>query len=438
MAAAATPNMLSPRARVLVASADSAFRKRLMTDPLYASAWREEVCGGAHALARLGEIRCDSVLLDRHLPDLDAGEVAECIRKLYPLVSVEFVDSRRVRVEAQDVGLRETVREEYVAEELPECCTARVAKIGAGLAARCAAGTTATAVSAAAIPAVIQAARRAERQLAFREEAPFDGMVGESIAMQQVYTLGRMVAPRDTSVLIMGETGTGKELVAQGIHALSARAKQPCVVVNCAAIPDALLESELFGYARGAFTGAVQSRLGRIHMAQGGTLFLDEIGDLPLSMQAKLLRFLQNGEVQRLGSSEVYRVDVRVVCATNVSLAAMVEARKFRPDLYYRLAVFPIVMPPLRMRSEDIPSLVRHFLAQFSADVSVGERTVSAEALAWLTRERWPGNVRELQHAVERAFILAGNETELQLEHFKSFLELSGELDEHQRAQGRD
>jgi transcriptional regulator with GAF, ATPase, and Fis domain len=421
--AAAMPNILSRRTRVLVASADSGFRKRLMTDPLYAGALREEVCGGAHALARLGEIRCDSVLLDRHLPDLDAGEVAECIRKLYPLVSVEFVDSHRVHVEAQDVGLREAFREGYVAEELPEFRAAR---------------TTARAVSPAAIlaeiPAAISAARGAERRLAYREEAPFEGMVGESIAMQQVYTLGRMVAPRDTTVLIMGETGTGKELVAQGIHALSARAKQPCVVVNCAAIPDALLESELFGYARGAFTGAVQSRLGRIHMAQGGTLFLDEVGDLPLSMQAKLLRFLQNGEVQRLGSSEVYRVDVRVVCATNVSLAAMVEARKFRPDLYYRLAVFPIVMPPLRMRSEDIPALVRHFLAQFSADVRVEERTVSAEALSWLTRERWPGNVRELQHAVERAFILAGNETELQLEHFKSFLELSGELGEYQRA----
>jgi transcriptional regulator of aromatic amino acid metabolism len=433
MAAAATPNILSPRTRVLVASADSGFRKRLMTDPLYAGAWREEVCGGAHALTRLGEIRCDSVLLDRHLPDLDAGEVAEYIRKLYPLVSVEFVDSHRVDLEAQDAELRE----EYVAEEMPELCAADMAaaeitrvEIGTGWGARRVAGATATAVS----PTAISAGARAERRLVLREEAPFDGMVGESIAMQQVYALGRIVAPRDTSVLIMGETGTGKELVAQGIHALSARAKQPCVVVNCAAIPDALLESELFGYARGAFTGAVQSRLGRIHMAQGGTLFLDEVGDLPLSMQAKLLRFLQNGEVQRLGSSEVYRVDVRVVCATNVSLAAMVEARKFRQDLYYRLAVFPIVMPPLRMRSGDIPALVRHFLARFSADVSVEERTVSAEALAWMTRERWPGNVRELQHAVERAFILAGNETELQLEHFKSFLELSGEMSEYQRA----
>jgi transcriptional regulator with GAF, ATPase, and Fis domain len=208
-------------------------------------------------------------------------------------------------------------------------------------------------------------------------------------------------------------------LVAQGIHELSARRKQPCVVVNCAAIPEALLESELFGHARGAFTGAVQSRLGRIHMAQGGTLFLDEIGDLPLSMQAKLLRFLQDGEVQRLGSSEVYRVDVRVVCATNVSLHEMVQAKRFRQDLYYRLAVFPIVVPALRARIEDIPLLAKYFLARFSADVALPERTLAGEALEMLLEQKWPGNVRELQHALERAFILAGNEAELRVEQFR-------------------
>src|SRR5215470_18639167 len=159
-----------------------------------------------------------------------------------------------------------------------------------------------------------------------------------------------MVASRDTAVLITGETGTGKELVAAAIHQLSRRSRNPLVVVNCAAIPEALLEAELFGHARGAYTGAVQSRLGRIHVAQGGTLFLDEVGELPLSMQAKLLRFLQNGEVQRLGSSDVYRVDVRVVCATNVRLLDLVQTKQFRLDLYYRLEIFPIAVPPLRAR----------------------------------------------------------------------------------------
>jgi transcriptional regulator with GAF, ATPase, and Fis domain len=386
------------RARVMVASADSEFRRRVMTNPLYATAHREEAFGGAHALARLGEIRCESVLLDRNLPDLDAGEVAEIIRKRYPQTQVEMVDSREVCDAPQDVEVREAVK------------------------------TREGAPTKKSVEAMGHELSGMHPRLTFQEEGQLPGMVGNSWAMQRVYALARMVAPRDTTVLIIGETGTGKELVAQGIHELSARRKQPYVVVNCAAIPEALLESELFGHARGAFTGAVQSRLGRIHMAQGGTLFLDEIGDLPLSMQAKLLRFLQNGEVQRLGSSEVYRVDVRVVCATNVSLHEMVRARKFREDLYYRLAVFPIVVPALRIRADDIPLLAKHFLAQFSADVALPERTVTANAMAALILQKWPGNVRELQHVLERAFILAGNETELGGEQFRPPGELGNEL----------
>jgi DNA-binding NtrC family response regulator len=418
MSATATSNALLPRTRVLVASADSGFRKQLMTDPLYASAWREEASGGAHALARLGEMRCDSVLLDRHLPDLDAAEVAELIHQRYPLINVEFVDSHKAYAKAQDVEIRER-RDEDRGDGSPEsegAPTIEKPTIPAN-GARGAAESTFL---------------RAQKRLAFGEEGTFGGMVGASRAMQQVYVLARMVAGRDTTVLIMGETGTGKEMVAQGIHALSARAKHPCLVVNCAAIPEALLESELFGHARGAFTGAVQSRLGRIHMAQGGTLFLDEIGDLPLSMQAKLLRFLQNGEVQRLGSSEVYRVDVRVLCATNASLLAMVKAKKFRQDLYYRLAVFPIVMPPLRARAEDVPELARYFLATLCADLELGERTVDDAALEALQNAPWPGNVRELQHAVERAFILAGNETVLRPEHFRSFTEMSSDVEQYE------
>jgi transcriptional regulator with GAF, ATPase, and Fis domain len=204
---------------------------------------------------------------------------------------------------------------------------------------------------------------------------------------------------------------------------LSSRAGQPFVAVNCAAIPEALLEAELFGHARGAFTGAVQSRLGRIHVAQGGTLFLDEIGELPLGMQAKLLRFLQNGEVQRLGSSDVYKVDVRVVCATNVRLFELVQAKQFRMDLYYRMAVFPIMLPPLRERRDDIATLAKHFLAATLKEASLPEKYISEQALALLEQSNWIGNVRELQHAIERACILATTEDELREEHFPQLTE---------------
>jgi transcriptional regulator with GAF, ATPase, and Fis domain len=254
-------------------------------------------------------------------------------------------------------------------------------------------------------------------------------MIGTGRAIQLVYRLARMVAGRDTTVLITGETGTGKELVAEALHHLSPRVRQPFVVVNCAAIPEALLESELFGHARGAFTGAVQSRLGRIHVAQGGTLFLDEIGELPLSMQAKLLRFLQNGEVQRLGSPDVHRVDVRVVCASNVRLFDLVQAKQFRQDLYYRLAIFPLVLPPLRERIDDISSLAAHFLALLSAENGLPLKQLSGTSLDFLRHLPWPGNVRELQHVIERAFILSGAETQLCVKHLQQFGE-GGQLSE--------
>lgn len=238
-------------------------------------------------------------------------------------------------------------------------------------------------------------------------------MIGSSALMQLVYRLARMVARRDTTVLITGETGTGKELVAEAIHKMSPRSRHPFVVVNCAAIPEALFESELFGHARGAFTGAIQSRLGRAHMAQGGTLFLDEIGELPLSMQAKLLRFLQNGEVQRLGSSDIYRVDVRIICATNVRLAELVHAKHFREDLFYRMAVFPIAVPALRDHPEDVSALGNHFLGKLCSDIGVPKKWLNSAAHDFLCQARWAGNVRELQHVLERVFILSGNELEI-------------------------
>jgi DNA-binding NtrC family response regulator len=384
MGAMATPAVARGRGRILVASGNERFRKELLRNPVYADALSEEAVGGAHALARLNEFVCDSVLLDQHLPDLDATEVADLIRQRYPHVEVELVDSRSTgRADGVSAGSPESEAED-------EPC-----------------GTTECAS---------QAARAAEETGANCE--PLPNMIGESAAIREVYRLVRLVAGRETTVLVTGETGTGKELVARAIHQLSRRARGPFVVVNCAAIPEALLEAELFGHARGAYTGAVQSRLGRIHVAQGGTLFLDEIGELPLSMQAKLLRFLQNGEVQRLGSPDIHRVDVRVVCATNQRLEELVRAKQFREDLYYRLAVFPIAVPPLRERRPDIALLARHFLEQLAAGGGFERKELPAEAELLLERCAWSGNVRELENAIERAFILGGNETVLRAEHF--------------------
>jgi transcriptional regulator with PAS, ATPase and Fis domain len=230
--------------------------------------------------------------------------------------------------------------------------------------------------------------------------------------MQRTYTLTRMVAMRDTTVLVTGESGTGKDLVAQEIHLVSPRRKQPFVVVNCSAIPETLLEAELFGYTKGSFTGALQSRIGRIHAAHGGTLFLDEIGDMPLSLQSKILRFLEQGEVQRLGSNDNFKVDVRVVAATNADLKKLIAEQRFREDLYYRLAVFPIHLPPLRERMEDLEELALAFVAKFQPGVAL-----SRDALDIMAQHRWPGNVRELRNAIERATILVGNGQEIKPEH---------------------
>ena len=235
-------------------------------------------------------------------------------------------------------------------------------------------------------------------------------MIGDSLAMQPVYRLARRVASHNVPVLITGPTGVGKELVAQAIHALSRRASRPMVTITCAAIPDALMESELFGFTRGAFTGAVQSHLGRIHAAQGGTLFLDEVGEVPLAMQAKLLRFLESGELQRLGSRDVFQMDVRVIAATNADLAGRVREGSFRDDLYYRLAVFPIALPPLVERDDDVLLLARHFLEGSGL-------SLTTEAEAQLRRYDWRGNVRELRHVIERAIILASPSTMIDATH---------------------
>src|SRR5215470_11763816 len=236
------------------------------------------------------------------------------------------------------------------------------------------------------------------------------GMVGRSAALRNVLEQLEMVASTDATVLICGETGTGKELVARAVHNLSARRTSPFVTCSCAAIPTGLLESELFGHERGAFTGAVVQRIGRFELANRGTIFLDEIGEAPLELQPKLLRILQEREFERLGNSRTLRTDARLVAATNVDLPRMVDAQRFRADLYYRLNVFPLRVPPLRERPEDIPLLVRHFVCDYASRMHRNITVIASAAMDALVRYSWPGNVRELQHLIERAVILSPSE----------------------------
>jgi DNA-binding NtrC family response regulator len=379
----------------IVASPDPMLRKRVLQQLATQNCFAREAGGGAEALALIEEGSCRALLLDQSLPDLDADELVTMIRTRHPQVEIVVLDGQN------GIGDRDAE---------PSSCT-----------------------DSSELFRLLQNSRepRIPSELAEPPGWPLSiapayedgieglpGMTGRSPSLRRVYRLARLVAPRTTTVLLTGETGTGKELVARALHALSPRREKPFVVINCAAIPEPLLEAELFGYNRGAFTGAVQSRAGRIQMAHGGTALLDEVGDLPLSMQAKLLRFLQEGEVQRLGSSDALRVDARVIAATNANLRRLVKEGRFRDDLYYRLAVFPIEIDPLRLRREDIAPLSQEFLAFFCHEVRVPAKTFSPVAARALEHYSWPGNVRELRQVVERAFILAEDQQELRTELF--------------------
>jgi len=249
-------------------------------------------------------------------------------------------------------------------------------------------------------------------------EPPFEGIVGESRPLRDALQQVEIVAQTDATVLVLGETGTGKELIARAIHKRSGRRERSFVKINCAAIPSALLESELFGHERGAFTGAIARRIGRFEAANGGTLFLDEVGEIPLELQPKLLRVLQEQEFERLGGARTIKSNVRLVAATNRDLARMVDEHRFRDDLYYRLNVFPIYAPPLRERPEDIEPLIRHFARHFAARMQRRIEVIPTETLDALRRYAWPGNVRELENLIERAVILsAGPRLTVPLEH---------------------
>ena len=249
--------------------------------------------------------------------------------------------------------------------------------------------------------------RKARQQRVPHAGRNFEEIVGTSDALKAVLKLVEVVARTGSAVLVLGETGTGKELIARAIHKISSRANRPFVKINCAAIPSGLLESELFGHEKGAFTGAVTRKIGRFELAHGGTLFLDEVGDILLELQPKLLRVLQEQEFERLGSTHTQRVDVRVIAATNRNLAQMVEQKEFRNDLFFRLSVFPIMIPPLRDRVEDIPPLVRHFVDTYATRMNKRIETIPDEMMGAFCRHSWPGNIRELQNFIERTMILS-------------------------------
>jgi DNA-binding NtrC family response regulator len=364
---------------VLIASANGALRQQVLNRLNGRCRPVQQALGGADALAKLEKGDWQVLFLDRRLPDLDAEEVIAIIQRRFPGIQVVLLDSDRSRFDGEDKDFplpNDSFPELEPDRDLP--------------------------------PKGIPSAAAAQ---------PLPGMIGTSPAIERVYRMVRLVAPRTTTVLIAGATGTGKELVARALHALSPRSAKPLVVVNCAAIPEALLESELFGYTRGAFTGAVQSQLGRISAAHGGTLLLDEVSELPLGMQAKLLRFLELKEIQRLGACEATRVDVRVLAASNVDLAGRAARGEFRQDLYYRLAAFPVELPPLAERRSDIVALAEHFLACMATAMAVPRVRLSADAVRILEAHPWPGNVRELQHVMERAFILAENGNTVEARH---------------------
>jgi DNA-binding NtrC family response regulator len=385
MSAATVPFFEAEQGRILVASSRAAFRKELLVRLRPEVVGTAEASGGADALLQLAANDFRTLLLDPLIEDLDVGELVDTLHARYPQLRVVVVDKAKPSEQ----------RNMDFPEEKDSAC----AEIAAQSEEDCAAPAT----------------ERVRTEPASPPNClPLPGMIGTSRRMQKLYRLARLVAPRDTAVLIVGATGTGKELVARGIHDSSRRSRGPFIVVNCAAIPESLLEAELFGFTRGAFTGAFQTRLGRIHAAHGGTLLLDEVGELPLSMQAKLLRFVQEGEVQRLGSADLFRVDARLIAATNVDLMQRVKEKQFREDLYYRLAVFPLDLPSLSSRDEDIVPLANHFLEVLCCKSDAPLKTFSAASETFLRKHPWPGNVRELQHWIERAFVLA--ETNDQIE----------------------
>ncbi len=384
---------MAPDAATVLIVDDEALNRDLLEQELQEAGYRTQSAeSGAEALAIAARARPDLILLDAVMQGLDG--FATCARlkeseatRAIPVIFLTALTDTDVKLRAFRAGAVDYVTKPFQTEEL-------LARVGTHISLR----------------REIEAHGRSKatiRQLVEDLRPSGDALVGESRALAQLREKIAQVAPTDSTVLIQGETGTGKELVASAIHAASARQERPFVRINCAALPRDLVESELFGHEKGAFTGATQQRRGRFELADGGTLLLDEVGELPLEAQAKLLRVLQEREFERVGGSRALRTDVRVIAATNRDLQAQVAAGAFRADLFYRLNVFPIVVPPLRERREDIPALMRHFAAQAARRVGRDVREVSPAFVERARAHPWPGNIRELENLIERAAIMS-------------------------------
>jgi DNA-binding NtrC family response regulator len=426
-----TPTRIRPRTAV-VASADRSFRQRI-SEILTGLRWKVcEAEGGAQAWAATEAAAPEAIIVDSWFPDLDLAEFLKDFRASFPQVDLVTTGSFPIQESPRGPYRQELL---YALRRCQDTDTA--------------AWNTAPPLSwpnPASVPelpgllsipaqvnsALAEAARQSTRILPVEVRLPaaagpvrvdppagaqqpavthLPELIGNAPCMLEVSRRIRLVAPRSTPVLIEGPTGSGKELVAEALHRLSMRSRKPFVAINCAAIPEALLEAELFGHTRGAFTGAVQGRTGRIEAADGGTLFLDEIGEMPLALQSKLLRFVECGELQRIGDNETVKVDVRIIAATHQALAHQTQTGTFRSDLYYRLAVFLIRTPALAEHEQDLPLLVDHFLHRMGRETPM--KRVDPAALAKLSLHDWPGNVRELEHVLERAAILAGDSSVL-------------------------
>jgi len=340
------------------------------------------------AFLQIKEHSPDLILLDIILPDLDGLRVLEKIKQGEPdaiVIMITATRTVRTAVEAMKLGAQDYVTKPFDIDELRLIVTR----------------------------ALSTKALKEENQRLWEEidkSFGFENIIGKSKGMKEIFKVVRQIADSRSTVLIMGESGTGKELIARAIHYHSNRKNYPFVTINCAAIPETLIESELFGHERGAFTNAIEKKLGRFEVANQGTLFLDEIGELSLTTQAKILRFLEEKEFNRVGGSKTIKVDVRLITATNKDLSQLLRSGGFREDLYYRINVVPIVIPPLRDRKEDIPLLLDHFLKKFNNENNKNVKGISKEAFELMMNYEWPGNVRELENLVERLIALTSNE----------------------------
>lgn len=435
-----TAPRLRPRT-ALVASADRNFRQRL-SEILTGLRWQvREAEGGAEAWAEAATTIPEAVIVDSWLPDLDLSEFLSDFRTSFPDVDLLTTSGSSTQESPRGPYRQELLYALHRSQDndssagwndtaswnatptlvkMPPASVRVPAETLPVVEEQAPAPLTIAAPVAVEVPAPVLAAPVAidafptndpgqASETLISERLP--ELIGHAPCMLEVSRRIRLVAPRSTPVLIEGPTGSGKELVAEALHRLSPRVRKPFVAINCAAIPEALLEAELFGHTRGAFTGAVQGRVGRIESADGGTLFLDEIGEMPLALQAKLLRFVECGELQRVGDNVTVKVDVRIIAATHRPLAQHTKSGTFRSDLYYRLAVFLIRTPSLAEHAQDLPLLVDHFMKRMGRDEPV--KRVHPGAMAKLAAHNWPGNVRELEHVLERAAILAGDESVL-------------------------